>query len=106
MAGWEEPRIEKHGNTLSVSGELSFGQEKPFEVALQELVRDAVGVVAVDMTGVSYMSSSYVRIMANAMMAAKTKSKTVVVRANSRLIRLFQIGGLDRLGTLELVNGD
>jgi len=54
----------------------------------------------VDLSGVGYVSSSYVRHVAMAMIEARKTGRAVTVRARKRVARLLRLGGLDKLGDI------
>lgn len=99
------PSFEIEGNTLRVSGELGVDEERAFEQALRTLLATSYAALVVDLSGVKYASSGYVRHIAMAIMEAKRKNRTITLRASRRIARLLQIGGVDRLAPLEVVNG-
>jgi len=99
------PSFEIDGNTLRVRGELGVDEEKAFEQALRELLATNHAALVIDLASVRYASSGYVRHIAMTIMDAKQKNRSVTVRASRRIARLLQIGGVDRLAPVELVNG-
>ena len=61
--------------------------------------------VIVDLSAVRYMSSVYVMRVATAAIEAKQKGVRVIIRASRRVARVLRMGGLDKLGTIEVVGG-
>jgi anti-anti-sigma factor len=99
-----EPSIDVQGSRLTARGELGPEMEQVFEDAIHKLTQRDSGVYVVDMGGVAYISSGYVRLLALAMVDARKSGRSIVVRASDRVIRLLKMGGIDRLGTIELID--
>ncbi len=95
------PSFEITGGTLCVTGDLGSEAERAFEEVLDLLVETGEAPLVVDLSDVRYLSSSYVRHIAKAMMEAKEKNLSMTVRAGRRVARLLSMGGLHKLGTVE-----
>ena len=94
--------VRLEAGTLTISGKLEYEEESLFEALLRRLVESDCPSPVVDLSGVERVSSSYVRIIALAMVDVKKDGRSLVVKARSRVARVLKLGGLDRLGTIEL----
>lgn len=90
-------------STLRAMGELGQDEERQFEAALRGLTAGSGSDPVIDLSGATYVSSSYVRFIATAMVEASKGGHTLVVRARKRVARLLSMGGLDKLGRVEVV---
>lgn len=98
------PSFEVEGGALRVRGELGVEDEKAFEQSLGALLASNSPELIIDMSGVSYASSGYVRHIAMAIVEARQKGRSISIRASRRIARLLQIGGVDKLAPLEIVD--
>lgn len=101
-----EARFDLSGDTLMVSGDLGPHEEKAFVDALRGLVETEAESLVLDLSGVRYLGSSYVRHVAKMLMEAKKEGKAVTVRAHQRVVRILEMGGLDKLGAIENLGGE
>ncbi len=101
-----EAKFDLAGDTLSVSGDLGAQDEKELERALEGLFDTGTEIMVVDLTGVRYLSSSYVRHVAMLAIRAKQKERSVVVRAHERVVRILKMGGLDKIATIEVIRDE
>ena len=93
-------------NTLKVSGEINMGDGQIFESAVASLLATDEKVLVIDLSQVKYMNSSCVRIVAEALVKAEKRQCRLTVRAKARVLRLFELVGIDRLGVFEEVEDD
>jgi anti-anti-sigma factor len=98
------PTFTLDGCVLNVSGDVGLEEEKNFERSIHDLVGTGQPKLIIDLSEVSYMNGSCVRLVASAMIKAKEKGFQVTIRAKHIVLRLFQMTGLDKLGALELVD--
>ena len=89
-------------NTLVVRGELEPECQPQFEQALEKLTGSEHADIILDLSDVHYISSSYVRYVAAAAVDMKRAGRTLTVRGSREVRRLMQLGGIDRLCTVEL----
>ena len=101
--GSEEPSFEIRGSTLRVCGELGPGEQGVFGKVSQALKETRDKTLVIDLSVVDFMTSSYVRDIALLMVWAKQHDRSVVVRATKRVARLLSMGGIDKLGNVEVV---
>ncbi len=102
-----EVRYDLSGNVLLVNGDLGQDEEAGFEEALGRLLKTGAESMIVDLAGVRYLNSSYVRHVAMLITTARQEGRSVTVRARGRAVRILKMGGLDKLATVEVVgNGD
>jgi len=98
--------ITVNGNTLRVAGELGPDNESPFDEATRKLLASQENPLVVDLSGVHYVASSYVRHIVTFAIEANRQGLTVVLVAERRTIRMMELGGLDRLDNVELVRAE
>ena len=96
-------RFESSGSRLRVTGEIGFDDEAAFTEALKKLFAEQEPPYTVNLTKVTFMSSSCVRIVAAAIVAAGKETPHVRVEAKKKILRLFELAGIDKIGELELV---
>jgi anti-anti-sigma factor len=99
------PRFTVSGARLTVTGDLRSGDEAEFAEALSALVSTGERQLTVDLSGVRYVSSSYVRHVATAVMQARQEGGHVRILASRRAVRLLRMGGLDKVCTVEEAGG-
>ena len=92
------------GGTLYVCGDLGLDEEAGFEQALAALVRAEADALVLDLSGVDYLGSGYVRYLALTMVEAKRRNRPIALLAKKRTARLLHLAGLDKLGTVEVVD--
>ena len=90
---------------LTVTGEIGLHEEVDFERAVKRLLKSEAPALVLDLSKLTYMNSSCVRIVAEAFGRAQKRGLEVTVRGTQRILRLFQMVGVDQLGKLELVDG-
>jgi anti-anti-sigma factor len=96
-------RFETVGTTLSVRGEINFEDEDAFADALGKLFALREDAYTIDLSGVSFMGSSCVRVVAAAIVSAGKAPPAVRIVARAKILRLFELAGLAMIGCLELV---
>ncbi|MHC4505018.1 MAG: STAS domain-containing protein [Planctomycetota bacterium] len=101
-----EAKFDLAGETLNVSGDLGTQDEKELARALESLFDTDAEIMVVDLTGVRYLSSSYVRHVAMLAIRARQKERSVVVRAHERVVRILKMGGLDKIATIEVIRDE
>jgi anti-anti-sigma factor len=95
--------IKLSGGTLHVRGDLGVDDEAAFSKAADELLATEHPEMMIDISGVRYISSIYVRDIALAMVHADDKGRSVSVRATDTVARILALGGVDSLGKVEVV---
>ena len=100
------PKYELSGGTLHVTGDLGSGDEADFERAIGDLLATEAKALVIDLCAVRYVASSYVRHIALAMMQARHEGRPVTIRAGKRVVRVLEMGGVDKLATLVIENGE
>ncbi len=109
---WEEtvgsragglPTIDVNEGTLRASGVLGLEEEDRFESALKRLAESEARRLVIDLSEADYVSSSYVRHMAEVMVEAKKSGRSVVVRAKGQVARILGLAGLEKLSEFEVV---
>ena len=97
------PKFEIKGGILKITGDLHAAVEIDMCEATDKLMRSGPGPLVMDITDVQYRGSSYVRLIALAMMRANDRGVTLIVRATARTARILEMGGLEKLGAIEIV---
>lgn len=101
-----EASFDLSGDTLRVSGDLSTQEENAFREALDRLFETGAEAMVIDLSGVRYLGSSYVRHVAMLIIRSNQKGRTVTIRAHERAARMLRMGALDKIGRIEVVSGD
>ena len=91
-------------NTLKVSGEINLGDGHLLDKAVANLLATDEKELVLDLSQVKYMNSSCVRIVAEALVKAGKRGARLTVRAKRRVLRLFELVGIDQLGAFEQVD--
>ncbi|MHC4505109.1 MAG: STAS domain-containing protein [Planctomycetota bacterium] len=99
----EDKSIEVSGNTLRASGDLGANEKDAFGKAIQDLMATEQTELVIDISGVPCMTSVYVRDIALVMVWAKQHDRSVRVRATDRVARLLSMGGIEKLGQVDVV---
>jgi len=97
------PRFLINGGTLKVTGDLHAVAEHDLHRELEKLLASGESPLVLDITDVQYRGSSYVRLIAMAMLRAQDKGADLTVRATPRAARVLEMGGIDKLGKVEIV---
>lgn len=97
------PRFAIDGGTLKITGDLHAASEVDLLAAVDGILQSGASPLVVDITEVMYRGSSYVRLVAIAMMRASDSGSTLTIRATVRTARILEMGGLEKLGTIETV---
>ncbi|MHC5058310.1 MAG: STAS domain-containing protein [Planctomycetota bacterium] len=97
------PRFELDGGTLRITGDLHAAAEHDLRDATDRLLGSDASPLVIDITHVQYRGSSYVRLIAMAMIRANERGMTLTVRATERTARILEMGGLEKLGRIETV---
>ena len=97
------PRFTLEGGTLKITGDLHIAVESNFRAETDKLLGLAVKPLVLDITDVQYRGSSYVRLIAMAMIRANELSVDLTIRATARTVRILEMGGLEKLGHIETV---
>lgn len=100
------PKYELSGGTLRVTGDLRSGDERDFERALEDLLATEAKALVIDLCAVAYVASTYVRHVALTMIRAKDEGRPVTIRAGKRVVRVLEMGGVNKLATLMITNGE
>jgi anti-anti-sigma factor len=94
------------GNTLRVRGELELDERSVLQEQLAKLIETDDAPLVLDLSGISFMGSSYMGIVSSAILAARKRGHAFTIRAASRMLRLLKLAGIDKLGTFELAPED
>ena len=82
------------GNTLTVHGELGPDDEKRYSDELFGLLNCGRYQLILDMTGLHYMSSSYIGATSLAVMIARQNKRTLTILANAKVARILNMTGI------------
>jgi anti-anti-sigma factor len=84
---------------VRLSGELDIASYPPLDEALRTLQLDGRPNVTVDLSGLTFMDSTGLRVLIEADLRTKVSGGSLVIRRGSRTIqRVFEISGvIDRL---------
>ncbi len=98
-----EHSCEVRGSTLIATGDFSKDADTGFDEACQKLLSRTDGDLVVDMTGVSRVCSTYVGLLAELCLGAKSRGKKLVIRAGTKVTGALREAGLDHAAVLEEV---
>ncbi len=87
---------------LALSGELDIGTSDRFEQELDSLLDGGARRLVVDLLGITFLGSTGLGLLTRA--AKRTRAiggECVVVSDDPRVIRVFEITGLDRIFRIE-----
>jgi anti-anti-sigma regulatory factor len=96
-------RFEIVENCLMAYGDAAALAEEPLRNALDTLLAKDGVESTIDLTNLTYMSSSCLSQIAMAIIRASSQDRRVTVRAGAKIMRLFKIAGVTALGTFEAV---
>ena len=100
----EEPQgITVQGDTLRARGELGPQLEAAFEEATSRLLESAEDPLVIDLTGVRYVNSTYVRHIAAAALDASKLGRRIRLMATRRAMRVFEFAGLQKMANVDVV---
>ena len=97
------PKFSIDGGTLKVTGDLHAVAERDLRREIDKLLESGESPLVMDITDVQYRGSSYVRLIAMAMLRAQDEGADLTVRATKRTARVLEMGGIDKLGKIEIV---
>ena len=102
MAAPELPaNLSVTGGAFVASGDFGMYDEDEFARRLDEYCEGEREAYVIDLEGVSFISSTCIRIVAQAMLRVSEKNKPVTVRANPTIYHVLQRSGLAVIGTIE-----
>ena len=87
---------------VALAGELDIGTSERFEHELDALLDDGARRLVVDLLGITFLGSVGLKLLTKA--AKRTRElggECVVVTDDPRILRVFQITGLDRVFRIE-----
>lgn len=91
-----------HQIMVYVSGEIDIYTAPDLKEKLLPLTEEKGKVVAVDLNGVNYMDSTGIGVFISALKSTKeNESKLKLVNLHERVLRLFEITGLDEIIDIE-----
>ena len=91
-----------HG-TLRVNRDLRQDFDLTFDQACAGLIADPSAELLIDLTPISYISSTYVGMIAATFFQAQAQGKSLSVRARPAIIRILQNAGFANFIKLESV---
>ena len=94
-----------NGNHLVVHGDFSTDADTGFDDACQKLLSVEGKDLVADLTGATYICSTYVGLLLELCLGAKARGKKLTVRAGSRIASTLRDAGLESAATLEEVGG-
>lgn len=100
----EEATFEVSGNTLRVCGELGPDDEEVFSATVYGLMETEHETLVIDVTGVRFIRSNCVHDIVLMMVQARQDGRPVSVRATERVARILSAAGVDKVGTIEVVD--
>jgi len=92
------------GDTFTASGDFGMYDEDEFARQLGEFVAAPRDAYVIDLTGVTFITSTCIRIVAETMVNLSGENKSVTVRANPSIYHVLHRSGLAVIGTIEQVD--
>lgn len=80
---------------IAVEGELDLSSATSFREALDELPGEEHGAVVLDLSAVTFIDSTALRLLLDAQRRIREASVMPVVCTNRNVLRIFKIAGLD-----------
>ena len=102
--GDKEDGIFAEGGRIVVKRDLGFGQSLKLEAILKSLFASADKEVTIDLSGVRHLCSSNLASLAAVCNVITRRGRTVKIVATPAVARVLQLGGVERLATIEEVN--
>ena len=96
-------RFDLNDNRLTVEGEFGPEDEKAYSEALFELLNCGRYQLEIDLTGLHYLSSSYIGATSLAVMMAKQSGRSVTIITNKEIARILHMVGVDAMTEVEVV---
>lgn len=93
------------GSTLSIEGELDIACREQLESAWAELTRDSSGPVRVDLSGVTFIDSCFLRALVTLAQGQGPGSEVVLLRPSRPVTRLLELIGVDDVGLFQIEKG-
>ena len=99
--GEPQEKYSLEGNVLCIEGSLFNPYGTQIETYTAQLLEHDSDQLVLDLTGVEYMGSWYLGIIADLAAKANARSKRLKVMAADHVAKLISMSGLDRLVDLE-----
>src|SRR5919206_678394 len=95
-------RIGEHTHVIALTGELDLYSAERVEHRLADAIEGGAQAVIVDLMGVSFMDSAGLAVLTSAAKALRLAGGKFVVAADDRrILRVFEITGLERSMQIE-----
>jgi anti-anti-sigma factor len=94
------PRFEREGAVLRVAGSIGYDLNEEFRDRCEELLSSEGSELTLDLSGVEYLSSTQIGVIADVLARAKRAEKSATLRAAPKVARILKLAGLDRLGQI------
>lgn len=91
------------GPTLTIEGDLDLDMQPAFHEACKELASVDAETLVLDLTGVSFVGSSFFGEVFVLNARARREEKTLIIRVAPRLLSLLELLGLPQLLEVEVV---
>jgi anti-sigma B factor antagonist len=90
-----EPRRDGHTVALAVEGELDLATAPRLKAALDEIPPDEQRALVIDLSGVTFIDSTALRLLVAAQQRWHPSSPLAIVSENENVLRIFKIAGLE-----------
>jgi anti-anti-sigma factor len=91
------------GGVLTVAGPVGYDLDDKFAGHCEELLQSTEKDLVLDLSGVSYLSSTYLGVIAPLYPRVTEMGKTLLLKAQGKVARVLRMAGFDRLGKVEEV---
>jgi anti-sigma B factor antagonist len=91
-------RVDDQTRLIALSGELDLYSADAFRAALDDALDEGAQRVAIDLSGVDFIDSVALGVLANGMKRLRTVGGGLaVISSKQEIVRVFEITGLDRM---------
>jgi anti-anti-sigma factor len=97
-------KYELSGGVLRISGPIGYDLHPEFAPRCRELLQCPEQEILLDLSGVAYLSSTYLGVLAPLYLKATDAGKVLTIRVQNKVGRVFRLAGFDRLGKFETVD--
>ncbi|HOX08654.1 MAG TPA: STAS domain-containing protein [Planctomycetota bacterium] len=98
-------KCEVRGGRMTVAGDLSTDSDTNFDGACQQLLADPSKTPVVDLSSVTFLSSTYVGLLAELGLGVGQSGRKLTIVAGTRIAALLREAGLGSIAAVENAPG-
>ncbi len=97
LTGFElsEPRRERHASVIAVAGELDIATAPRLQAGLIDALKDREHETVVDMSRVTFIDSTALRVLVDAQRSRQSSVPLVIVCDHLNVLRIFKIAAFE-----------